>query len=148
MALGSIITVITFIASDVYREASKPEIYVAEASETVVVPDKKEVLIEVEIDWDNKQRIVDEIKKVFPETPNTAVAIAKCESGLNPEATNTSNKNGTIDRGIMQINSIHDTNGYDLYDVQDNLEFARKLYEESGWQPWVCYTRGYWKKHI
>jgi hypothetical protein len=32
--------------------------------------------------------------------------------------------------------------GLDPWDVEDNVKFARVLYEESGWQPWVCYTNG------
>ena len=35
--------------------------------------------------------------------PNLALRVAKCESSLNPKATN-ENENGTIDRGLFQIN--------------------------------------------
>lgn len=39
--------------------------------------------------------------------PYLLMAIAKVESGFNPRALN-KNKNGTVDRGIMQINSVWD----------------------------------------
>ena len=48
------------------------------------------VLIGTEINW-TPQRVEEEIRKVFWEEPDLAVAIAKCESGLNPKAINTSN---------------------------------------------------------
>lgn len=35
------------------------------------------------------------------------LAIAKTESGMKSLATNTNNKNGTKDMGLMQINSVH-----------------------------------------
>lgn len=34
-----------------------------------------------------------------------------------------------------------ETMGLDVWDVQDNVAFARVLYEESGWVPWVCYNK-------
>ena len=105
-----------------------------------VIPEPRVVLIATEITW-TEERIIEEIKTTFPEEPELAVLIAKCESGLNPNAINDRNTNKTIDRGIMQINSVHDTTGYDLFDVQDNLAFARKLYDESKWLPWVCWTK-------
>lgn len=75
-----------------------------------------------------------------------ALAIAYCESGLNPVAVNKSNKNGTTDGGVFQINSVHLPRlkelGLDKYDVEDNVAFARMLYDESGWQPWVCHNKG------
>lgn len=93
-----------------------------------------------------KEKTIEEkIRDTFPEAPNTAVAIAKCESGLNPNAINNRNKNGTTDGGLMQINSIHDKYldelGLDKFDVDDNLKFARLLYEERGFAPWVCYSK-------
>ena len=57
---------------------NKPIIYEAEASELAT---GTPVLIEVKIEW-NRARIEERIREVFPEAPNTAVAIAKCESGL------------------------------------------------------------------
>ena len=38
------------------------------------------------------------------------IRLAKCESGLNPRAVNNKNKNGSIDRGLFQFNSIHKLN--------------------------------------
>lgn len=82
----------------------------------------------------------------FPENPRTALAIVACESGFNPNAHNASNKNGTVDSGLFQINSIHHTRmeelGLDVWKPQDNIKFARMLYDESGFAPWVCYTHG------
>ena len=84
-----------------------------------------------------------EIRKTFPEDPHTAIAIAKCESNFNPNAYNPNNYDGSVDRGIMQLNSVHDTKmqslGLDPWNPEDNLKFARILYDESGWIPWVCY---------
>lgn len=102
--------------------------------------------IEIEIAEVAEKTIEEKIRETFPEDPDTAVLIAKCESGLNPNALNTKNKNGTSDGGLMQINSVHDTRllelGLDKFNVDDNLAFARILYEERGWKPWVCFTKG------
>ena len=83
---------------------------------------------------------------MFPEDSRTAIAVANCESGLNASAYNDKNYNDSVDRGIFQLNSTHDSRlrqlGLDPWNVEDNIAFARKLYDESGWQPWVCYTKG------
>ena len=50
------------------------------------------------------------------------------------------NKNGTTDTGICQINSVHDTElaklSLDKNKLEDNLEFAKILYEREGLKPW------------
>lgn len=46
-----------------------------------------------------------EIGQKYRISPYLLYAIAKTESGLNPKAVNRSNKNGTYDVGLMQINS-------------------------------------------
>jgi len=82
--------------------------------------------------------------------------IAKRESGCNPKAINakfdkngkviwTLNKNKTIDRGLLQINSIHEPTvrqlcgkgGLDLLLTLDcNLKVAQYLYKRYGLVPW------------
>ncbi|MGR5178827.1 lytic transglycosylase domain-containing protein [Vibrio mediterranei] len=47
----------------------------------------------------------DEAGRTFDISPSLLKAIAYTESRLDPNAINTSNKNGTIDYGLMQINS-------------------------------------------
>jgi hypothetical protein len=65
-----------------------------------------------------------------------------CKTGenptLNPLATN-QNNNGSVDRGIFQINSIHGRGELD-YDYKENVKFAHKLYTQSGnsFKPWTC----------
>lgn len=82
------------------------------------------------------------IKETFPEDPHTAVAIANCESGLNPNAYNPNNPNGSTDGGLWQINSVHNETlvekGLSKWDPEDATEYARMLYDEHGWRPWVC----------
>ncbi len=85
------------------------------------------------------------IRETFPEDSQTAIAIAKCESGLSATAYNPKNKNGSVDRGLFQLNSVHDASlermGLDPWDVEDNVEFARHLYDQrGGWSDWVCFT--------
>ncbi len=102
--------------------------YQVEAKE--IEPERKVVQIEVVY---TQERIIEKIRETFPEDPDRAVAIAKCESGFNPKAVSPTN-----DHGLMQINkTVHTVEG-DIYDVETNLKFARKLYDERGWQPWVC----------
>jgi hypothetical protein len=83
------------------------------------------------------------IRQTFPESPEVAIAVANCESGLNPKAYNPKNNNGSTDGGLWQINSVHDKRlkelGLDKFNAEDATKFARILYEESGWNPWVCF---------
>ena len=87
------------------------------------------------------------IRRHFPEEPHIAVAVAKCESGLNPKAYNPNNKNGTTDSGIFQLNSVHQKTiermGLDIWKPEDNVKFARYLYEKAGnrFTDWVCYQK-------
>lgn len=82
------------------------------------------------------------IRETFPEDPDRALAIANCESGFNPNA-----KGPTQDSGIFQIHEPShgvrmEALGLDPFDVEDNVAYARNLYDEQGWKPWVCHTRG------
>jgi len=90
------------------------------------------------------------IRSYFPESPVTAIAIATCESGLKVSAFNPTNKNGSTDGGLWQINSVHDQRlielGLSKWDAEDATKFARMLYDQNGgFRDWVCYTK---KMHL
>lgn len=117
--------------ADYTNNLIKPEVTITEhRTETVV----KYVVPET---------IEEKIKATFPEDPDTAVRIAKCESGMRPNAFNGSNTNGSTDSGLMQINSIHGVSKHMLMDVDINLAVARVIYERAGnsFSPWVCYKK-------
>jgi len=126
---------------------SGPLVYTAEASSEALQEQPKTVLIKVVYDEAGIERL---IRETFPETPNTAVAIAKAESELNPNAFNPEAHrgcNGSI--GIFQMACVHnkkDTQA--LYDVETNIKMARELYLREGWKPWGAYTDGRWKQYL
>lgn len=101
----------------------------------------KPVLIEIRINW-TEERIIQEINTVFGDNP-IMVRIAKCESTLMHE------KNGEVvrgivdpdDTGLMQINKRYhgkeaEKLGLDLEDIQDNLAYAKHLFNREGTTPW------------
>lgn len=134
---------------------SKPIIYEAEASELAT---STPVLVEVKIEWD-RARIEEEIRKVFPEAPNTAVAIAYCESGLVKDIQSHHVRNGTREPsyGVFQIHapSWHKRAvalGLEDYktDPGDNIQMARYIYDAAGqsFNDWTCYTKGMYKAKL
>ena len=81
-----------------------------------------------------------------------AIAICKAESGGNPLAENHSNYNGSNDKGLFQINSIHVTSGLigdtARLDPIQNADAAYKIYKGSGFNAWSAYTNGAYRKHL
>lgn len=66
--------------------------------------------------------------------------VSQCENkALNPHATNT-NRNGSKDVGLMQINSIHGYREEDLKDWKFNVRAAYAIYKKAGksFRPWAC----------
>lgn len=89
-----------------------------------------------------------QIRRTFPENPSGAVAVAHCESSLQPDAVGPAGE-----RGIMQIHPVHIPGliaelGYtwnDMFQVGPNLEVARAIYDDAArwhwygpWGPWTC----------
>jgi hypothetical protein len=79
----------------------------------------------------------------FPENYDRAVQIASCESGMNPGAVS----RGGGNHGLFQINNVHQgafesvtgVSFFDgVYNAYYNAQFARHLYDNSGWSPWAC----------
>ena len=94
---------------------------------------------------DDGSLVEEKIRQAFPEAPEIMIAVAKAESGLNPTATHT-NRNGSTDTGLFQVNSIH---GYEqLTDVDKNIEAARKIFEKQGLSAWAVIKSGVYLKYL
>jgi hypothetical protein len=145
---------VAIVGSIVYDTNTRPHIVnLAEASSTaeVVQPVEIEVQLEVVYNWD-KEKIIEEIKKAFPEDPQTAVKIAKCESGLivDIQSKHILSYGQEKSWGIFQLHEpVWDRKakqlGYGDYKTspRDNIDMARYIYEQSGkkWTAWSCYTK-------
>jgi soluble lytic murein transglycosylase-like protein len=85
--------------------------------------------------------IEQKIRQKFPENPELFVAIAKAESNLNPNAYNPEGHRGCSGSiGIFQIACLHTDNPDKLFDVDINLEYARKIYDRDGLKVWGAFT--------
>jgi hypothetical protein len=82
------------------------------------------------------------IAGIFGDQAGEAVAIANCESHLDPAAVSSGGGNF----GLFQINSVHkeaftEVTGQPwtaVYDAYWNAVFAKHLYDQQGWGPWAC----------
>jgi hypothetical protein len=72
----------------------------------------------------------------------TAVAVAWAESSFNANAVNRSNKDGSVDYGLWQINTVH---GYPELqsgawrDPKVNAVLAKRVHDKQGWAAWSVY---------
>lgn len=94
-----------------------------------------------------KEIIIQKITEAFGEDAPDAFNVLYCENrGLNPNATN-HNRNGSIDRGLFQINSVH--GGDELYNIDTNIKKAKQIFNQRGWSAWACServgVRPFWK---
>lgn len=85
----------------------------------------------------------------FPDAVHVPmVAISKAESGWNTTAVNTGNSNGSVDRGLFQINSVH---GFDanrlVNDAKYNTQCAKDVYDRQGLGAWSVYNSGKWRAY-
>lgn len=83
------------------------------------------------------------VRRYFDDIP-VMIQIAKCESHFRHTLEGgmiLSGKVDSADTGVMQINRRYhsaraQSMGLDLYDLSDNMEYARDLYERKGTSPW------------
>lgn len=91
--------------------------------------------------------IEDKIRAKFGKDGDIAVAVAKAESGLNPNANGDKHltywKNGKMygdSIGIFQIRTFENRPDREaLKDIDTNIEFAYKLYQAQGFYPWTVF---------
>jgi len=70
------------------------------------------------------------IKEVWGDASATGIAIAKCESHLNPQAINTNNSDGIFDYGLFQLH------GQQIMDARENAQRAFEMFKARGVEPW------------
>jgi len=81
-----------------------------------------------------------------PQTAPIAAAIAMAESGGHSAAYD-QDSNGSIDRGLWQINSVHGAQS--TYDVMGNARAAVAISNNgTTWQPWVAYNNGSYRQFL
>lgn len=75
-----------------------------------------------------------------PTAADTAAAIAMAESGGDAGVVSKPNPNGTIDRGLFQINSVHGI--LSTTDLAGNIRAAIMIsHNGSDWTPWSTYWK-------
>ena len=87
------------------------------------------------------------IAAYFGDVYDQAYNVARCESGLNPEAVSPGGGNW----GLFQINTVHQQRvanmGYSWDQILDpwvNAAVARSIYDDAGgWGPWGCRRAAY-----
>ena len=86
------------------------------------------------LDKETIKDIEEAINLIWKEQSKEALAIAKCESGLNPETIGDSGKS----IGIFQIYlpAHPQYKEEDLMNIWYNVVEAHKIYEKSGWNAW------------
>lgn len=74
----------------------------------------------------------------------TAVAVMGAESGRWTGAYNDTNPNGTVDRGLFQINSIHKAvSEEEAFKAVPNARYAFQLSRQGrDFTPWAAYNNG------
>lgn len=82
------------------------------------------------------------IARYFGGQTQKALAVARCESGLDPGAVSPGGSN----HGLFQINNVHRGHFQSVtgapwsarYDADANTRFDHWLWSQQGWGPWAC----------
>lgn len=90
-----------------------------------------------------KQQILNYIVEKFGDRADAAIAMVyKCENSTFDQSRTNTNRNGTTDYGIFQINSIHEQRyGAEFKtDWKANIDVAYEIYKSHGnsFRPWTC----------
>ena len=117
--------------------AINPEVMVETAPREVNIEDYQPIT-----DSKNVERFINDYFADIPVMAN----IAKCESQyrqFNSNGEILKGKKNSYDRGVMQINVLYhsdkaDELGLAINTIEDNVSFARYLYEKYGAKPWIA----------
>jgi hypothetical protein len=105
---------------------------------------------------DGLRSVEEMITIVFGEDADIAIAIAKAESALNPDAVGDRHlmykKHGVYwgdSIGVFQIRTFPDRpSREELFDAWFNVNYAYELYIDYGWKPWSAYKNQSYKQFM
>jgi hypothetical protein len=116
--------------------------------EVIEIEKPIEVVKEIEVDrtfTTEKQQILAYIVEKFGDDSADAITmIRKCENSSFDQSRTNHNRNGTVDYGVMQINSVHTAKcGEGIKDSwKTNIDCGYEIYKAAGnkFTPWTCAT--------
>ncbi len=102
----------------------------------------------------DSENVEEFVRDYFRDIPILA-EIAHCESHFrqyNSRGEVLRGEKNTYDRGVMQINILYHAKtakklGLDLHNIDDNVAYARYLYEKQGTKPWNS-SKKCWGKYV
>lgn len=105
--------------------------------------------IKFSVEGETPPPLEDLIKKYFGDDSDTAIAIAKCESSLNPLTIGDKHLvKPSI--GLFQINQRW--HGYSVEELQNpefNCKVAKEIFDRWGnWNAWTCYKSGGYLRYL
>lgn len=90
-----------------------------------------------------------EIVEKYPWNSKVMLAIMRAESGCNPRSDNTGlNRDGSNDKGLFQINSIHGFSDAERLDPIQNIKIAFRIWQSQGYRAWSAYSNGSYLKFM
>lgn len=90
-----------------------------------------------------------ELVEKYPWDSKIMLAIMRAESGCNPRSDNTGlNCDGSNDKGLLQINSIHGFSDAERLDPIRSIEIAFRIWQNQGYRAWSAYSNGSYLKFI
>jgi len=106
--------------------------------------------------WDRSAAGVADMMRAagFPESAIAeGIAIARAESGWRENAVNNSNRNGSVDQGLWQINTVHRNESWypkNLNDPYQSTVAAFNLWKRRGgsWGDWTVYNSGAYRQYL
>lgn len=123
-------------------EDTNEDLIIANPWNNYPLPSREVSVASVRIPVDNPE-VIAEIRRVFGSAANRAIQIARCESGLRPDALNDNPRTRDYSVGVFQINlygNLSKTRPSEewLKNYQNNISYAHEMYLRSGFGPWTC----------
>jgi hypothetical protein len=149
------------------------KIQIADASEVSVVADVvKTVSVASPVSDTRPQAIEELVTRYFGSESKTAIAIMMCESSGDSQRIGDTHisfwNNGELlgrSIGLFQIRTGGNEHGViwnrakangmtvtefeaKMKNPEENIKYAKKIYDKSGWQRWACFTNGNYKQFL